>query len=46
MTVIPFNEILLRIGLSLVLGGVIGFERRRQPTAGLRTHMIPLLALV
>lgn len=41
MTVIPFNEILLRIGLSLVLGGVIGFERERdnQP-AGLRTHMI------
>jgi len=41
MTVIPFNEILLRLGLSLVLGGVIGFERERdnQP-AGLRTHMI------
>jgi putative Mg2+ transporter-C (MgtC) family protein len=41
MTTIPLTEILLRIGLSMVLGGVIGFERERdnQP-AGLRTHMI------
>ena len=41
MTTIPIPDILLRIALSMVLGGVIGFERERdnQP-AGLRTHMI------
>lgn len=41
MTLIPTSEILLRIVLSMVLGGFIGFERERdnQP-AGLRTHMI------
>src|SRR5690606_16164412 len=41
MEVIPLTDMLLRIGLSLVLGGIIGFERERdsQP-AGLRTHMI------
>lgn len=41
MEEIGFTDMLLRIGLSLVLGGIIGFERERdsQP-AGLRTHMI------
>ena len=41
MEVIPLTDMLLRIALSLVLGGIIGFERERdsQP-AGLRTHMI------
>ena len=41
MEVIPLTDMLLRIGLSLVLGGIIGFERERdsQP-AGLRTHTI------
>ena len=41
MEAIPLTDMLLRIGLSLVLGGIIGFERERdsQP-AGLRTHMI------
>ncbi|MDD2523153.1 MAG: MgtC/SapB family protein [Anaerolineaceae bacterium] len=41
MEAISLTDIILRIGLSLVLGGIIGFERERdsQP-AGLRTHMI------
>jgi len=41
MQEISLTDMLLRIGLSLVLGGIIGFERERdsQP-AGLRTHMI------
>ena len=34
-------EILLRLGISAVLGMVIGFERERQnQPAGLRTHTI------
>ena len=41
MEEIELTDMLLRLGLSLVLGGIIGFERERdsQP-AGLRTHMI------
>ena len=41
MEVIPFTEMLMRLGLSVVLGGIIGTEREHnnQP-AGLRTHMI------
>jgi putative Mg2+ transporter-C (MgtC) family protein len=41
MEVIPFTEMLMRLGLSVVLGGIIGAEREHnnQP-AGLRTHMI------
>ena len=41
MEIIPFNEMLLRLGLSVLLGGIIGTEREHnnQP-AGLRTHMI------
>ncbi len=41
MEEIEFTDMLLRMGLSLILGGIIGFERERdsQP-AGLRTHMI------
>ena len=40
----PVLDILLRLGLALILGGVVGFERERdsQP-AGLRTHMILVL---
>ena len=38
---IDVGEMLLRLTVSMVLGGAIGFERERdsQP-AGLRTHMI------
>ncbi|HBO33686.1 MAG TPA: magnesium transporter MgtC [Anaerolineaceae bacterium] len=41
MESISMTDMLIRIGISLVLGGIIGFERERdsQP-AGLRTHMI------
>ncbi|HZK17608.1 MAG TPA: MgtC/SapB family protein [Anaerolineaceae bacterium] len=41
MQIIQITDMLLRVGLSMVLGGIIGFERERdnQP-AGLRTHMI------
>lgn len=41
---IPTKEIILRLFVSLLLGGVVGFERERdsQP-AGLRTHMILIL---
>lgn len=41
MEVISMTDMLLRIGFSVLLGGIIGFERERdsQP-AGLRTHMI------
>lgn len=40
----PVLDVLLRLGLALLLGGVVGFERERdsQP-AGLRTHMILVL---
>jgi putative Mg2+ transporter-C (MgtC) family protein len=40
----PIYDILIRLGLALFFGGVIGFERERdsQP-AGLRTHMILVL---
>ena len=37
-------EILLRLLLAIVLGGVIGYDReRRSSTAGLRTHMLVCL---
>ncbi|MBP7213228.1 MAG: MgtC/SapB family protein [Anaerolineaceae bacterium] len=41
MDAIPFSEMLMRLGLSVVLGGIIGAEREHnnQP-AGLRTNMI------
>lgn len=41
---IPPVEIILRLAVSVLLGGVIGYERERdsQP-AGLRTHMILVL---
>ena len=41
MESIAMTDMLLRIGFSVLLGGIIGFERERdsQP-AGLRTHMI------
>lgn len=38
------GEILLRMALAVVIGGVIGFEReRREKPAGLRTHMMVAL---
>jgi putative Mg2+ transporter-C (MgtC) family protein len=38
---LPYWELLLRIGLAAVLGGVIGVERElREREAGLRTHML------
>ncbi len=39
------EEILIRLGLALLLGAVIGFERERKSdwTAGLRTHMMVCL---
>ena len=41
---ISVGEMLLRLAVSMLLGGAIGFERERdsQP-AGLRTHMILIL---
>ncbi len=41
---IPIQEMLIRLLVSLLLGGAVGFERERdsQP-AGLRTHMILVL---
>jgi putative Mg2+ transporter-C (MgtC) family protein len=34
-------EIIIRLGLSLILGGIIGLERQiRLSTAGLRTHIL------
>lgn len=40
----PITDILIRLAIALLLGGVVGFERERdsQP-AGLRTHMILVL---
>jgi putative Mg2+ transporter-C (MgtC) family protein len=38
---LPEEEMILRLLLSLVLGGIIGLEREwRDRTAGLRTHML------
>ncbi len=41
---LAIQDILIRLALALLLGGVVGFERERdsQP-AGLRTHMILVL---
>lgn len=38
------SDMLIRLGIALVLGGLIGYEREKasQP-AGLRTHMILIL---
>jgi putative Mg2+ transporter-C (MgtC) family protein len=37
----PLNEILLKLGLALVLGGAIGIERETsQKPAGLRTNVL------
>ena len=42
---IPPEEILLRLGTSIVLGAVIGYERgRHDHPAGLRTHTLVSLA--
>ncbi len=39
------TEMLMRLGASIVLGGMIGFEReRREQPAGLRTHILVALA--
>jgi putative Mg2+ transporter-C (MgtC) family protein len=41
---IPFNDIILRFCISLLLGAVIGIEREfSQQSAGLRTHMLVCL---
>ena len=38
---IPWTEILLRLALAAIFGGVIGLERERKDwAAGLRTHMM------
>jgi putative Mg2+ transporter-C (MgtC) family protein len=42
---IPIGEILLRLGLAIVLGAVIGVDRAwRHKPAGVRTHMMVALA--
>jgi putative Mg2+ transporter-C (MgtC) family protein len=42
---IAIGEILLRLGLALVLGAVIGIDREwRKKPAGVRTHMMVSLA--
>jgi putative Mg2+ transporter-C (MgtC) family protein len=42
---IPPTEIILRMGASIVLGGVIGYERgKHDHPAGMRTHMIVAMA--
>lgn len=39
-----FARLLLRLGLAVLLGGAIGWEReRRDSSAGLRTHMLVAL---
>ena len=39
--VLSIPEIILRLGLSMVLGGAIGFERQyKSRPAGLRTHIL------
>lgn len=41
---IPWTEVLLRLGLAAIFGGMIGLERERKEwTAGLRTHMMVCL---
>jgi len=38
---LEWNEILLRLGLAIVFGGLVGFERERKDWAvGIRTHML------
>lgn len=38
---LEWTEILIRLGLAAVLGGVVGLERERKDwTAGMRTHMM------
>ena len=44
-TTTPFPEIALRMGIAVLLGGLIGFEREiKDRSAGLRTHMMVSLA--
>ena len=39
-----WDELLLRLALAAVLGGMIGFERElREREAGLRTHLLVAL---
>lgn len=41
---IPVHELLLRLAVAAVLGGLVGFDRERaESTAGLRTHAIVAL---
>ncbi|MFM0738476.1 MgtC/SapB family protein [Paraburkholderia xenovorans] len=40
-SVADVTQVLMRLGLALILGGVIGFEREMsQRDAGMRTHMM------
>lgn len=42
---LPFGVVVLRLGMAVILGGVIGWEREvRARAAGLRTHMLIALA--
>src|SRR2546428_13898337 len=44
MAITPF-EMLLRMGISVVLGAAVGYERERtEHPAGLRTHLLVSLA--
>lgn len=41
MEQIALNEALLRLGVAILFGGLIGFERERaNMAAGLRTHIL------
>lgn len=43
-TAAEFARLMLRLGLAVLLGGAIGWEReRRESSAGLRTHMLVAL---
>lgn len=44
-TVLPWQVIVARLGLAILFGGVLGFERElADRPAGLRTHMLVCLA--
>jgi putative Mg2+ transporter-C (MgtC) family protein len=45
MMTITVAELIMRLGVSVLLGGVIGYERQlRERPAGLRTHLLVSLA--
>ena len=40
-TLVSHLEVILRLGIAALLGGIVGFERERTSRfAGLRTHML------